>query len=257
MTETQEQVTEQTFANPMQKMQFDALAEMIKEYNSLVGKVNAATGDKDALAESIVQQPEFDDLRNKIAELQEQLDAAVDVKVQEALASDQGDVTEDTEKAKELKSTITSGVNYYKRLYGENAAEAFPKQERLKGASRAGSGAGGRRIRGFRVVITDSNGPTEYENFANAAKALGIATNDLQEHFFAKAGVEKLADVPDEVTFTLAWEDVAEDGTKSEASAEVRAYREVPTGTNDETEPEDAEVEADEDDETVSFDDED
>jgi hypothetical protein len=253
MTETQEQVTEQTFANPMQKMQFDALAEMIKDHNALVTQVNAATGDKDALAEAIVQQDEFADLRNKIAELQEQLDAAVDVKVQEALSSDQGDVTEATEKAKELKGTITSGINYYKKLYGDSAAEAFPKQERLKGASRAGSGAGGRRIRGFRVIITDANGPTEYENFANASKALGIDTKDLQEHFFAKAGAEKLADVPDEVTFTLEWEDVAEDGTKSKASATVKAYREVPTGTSEE--PEADEPEADEpEDETVSFD---
>lgn len=253
-------MTEVTFNSPMQKMQYEGLVEFINEHNTLVGKVNAATGDKEALFDSIASQEEFADLNAKIAELQEQLEAAVNVKVEEALNSDQGDVTEATEKAKELKSTIGSGLNYYKKLYGEAAAEAFPKIERLKGV-RTGGGSGGRRIRGFNVIVTDAAGVNEYDNFATAAKALGVDTKELQDYFFAKAGVEKIADAPDEVVFVLKWTDTAEDGTTTDAQAEVKAYRtapsedeaEAPTEVADEAAEEEADAEVPDEDELVNF----
>lgn len=238
------------FKNAMQEMQFNALSEMIVEYNGIVGKVNAAIGDKDALAESIANE-QFADLVEQIKALQEELDAKVDAEVEKALNSDQGDTSELQEKAKEQKSTIASGLSYYKKLYGDDAAEAFPKLERLKGV-RVGGGTGGRRIRGFKVVITDSEGTTEYENFASAAKAVGLSTAELQEYFFAKAGTEKLTDVPNEVVFTLSWTDVDEDGNESENSAEVKAYREVPLDESNDDEAE-AEVETPDEDELTEI----
>lgn len=220
-----------SFGSAMQKMQFEGLVEFITEHNNLVAKVNAATGDRDSLAESIKNSDEFADIRNKIAELQDQLDVAVNEKVEAALANASGDAEGLTDKVKELKSTITSGISYYKKLYGDEAAEAFPKVDRVKGQRTGGGGGGGKRIRGYNVIVTYANGEvTEYDNFAGAAKALGVDTAALQEQFYAKAGVEKLKDAPDEITFGLSWEDTAEDGTKTPNSATVKAYRTGPSG---------------------------
>lgn len=240
-----------TFTSPMQEMQFNALNEMIAEYNSIVGKVNAAVGDKDALAESIANE-KFADEVEQIRALQEALDAKVDAEVEKALNTEQGDTTELQEQAKEQKSTISSGLSYYKKLYGDEAAEQFTKLERLKGARVGGGSTGGRRIRGFRVAVKDSEGTVEHENFASAAKALGLGTAELQEIFFAKAGTEKLTDVPDVVEFTLNWEDEDEDGNKTPNSAEVKAFRETPLNVSDDAaddaeEDETDEVEVDED----------
>jgi hypothetical protein len=242
------------FKSAMQKMQFDGLEEMIGEHNALVTQVNAATGDRDALYESIVNKPEFEDLRNQIAVLQERLDGHVNEQVEKALSADSGDTAEATEKAKELKSTIASGLSYYKKLYGEDAAEAFTKVERLKGVRVGGGGGGGRRVRGFNVVVTIGDDVEEFENFAGAAKALGIDTSELQDHFFAKGGAEKLKDLPDEVEFVLNWTDVDDEGNETPASAEIRAYRTGPSGPPAKESAEVPPAEADEDDAPESVD---
>jgi DNA-binding FrmR family transcriptional regulator len=227
------------FTNAMQKMQFEALVEMINEHNALVGKINAVTGNKDALEENIRESDEFATIREQIATLQDQFDAAVKAKVEAALAEakDGGDTESDAAKAKELKNTIGAGQSYYKKLYGDAAAEDFPKVDRIKGTRASGGGAGGRRVRGYNVIVTENGESDEYENFATAAKALGLATTDLQEQFFAKAGVEKLKDAPETVEFEVSWTEVDEDGNESEASAHIKAYRTgesgVPTKSED------------------------
>lgn len=218
---------EPTFSSPMEKMQFEGLEEFIKDYNDLVGKINAATGDKDALAEQIAKEKFADELA-EIVRLQEALDAKVDVEVEKALTSDQGDMTEITEKAKDLKGKIGAGINYFKKLYGDASAEKFTKQERLKGQRVGGTGTGTRRIRGFRVTVTQGEDVQDYENFASAAKALGATTSELQEWFFAKASATDLSEIGNVVEFDLNWKVTAEDGTESDASATVKCYREVP-----------------------------
>lgn len=243
MTETVNEapaVTEHKFSSPMEKMQFEGLEEFIAEYNGIVGQLNAATGDKDALADQIAKE-QFADEVAEIKRLQEALDAKVDVEVEKALSSDRGDTTELADKAKELKGTIGAGINYFKKLYGDKAAEKFTKQERLKGQRVGSGGTGTRRIRGFRVTITDSAGAAvDHENFASAAKALGLSTGDLQEYFFQKAGATDLSEIGNVVEFKLEWENTNEDGSKSDDHAVVKAYREVPV---DETEDEAEETE--------------
>ena len=239
VTETPAAKQEHTFSSPMEKMQFEGLEEFIATYNDLVGKINAATGDKDALADQIAKE-KFADEVAEIKRLQEELDAKVDVEVEKALTSDQGDMTELTEKAKDLKSKIGAGITYFKKLYGDASAERFTKQERLKGQRVGTGGTGTRRIRGFRVEITDSEGKSvDHENFASAAKALGLGTSDLQEYFFQKAGATDLSEIGNQVEFTLEWEDTKEDGSKAPNHAVVRAYREVPVAD----ESDDSEVE--------------
>lgn len=248
MTETVAKA-EPTFSSPMEKMQFEALEEFISTYNDLVGKVNAATGDKDALADQIAKEKFADELA-EIVRLQEALDAKVDAEVEKALTSDQGDMTELTEKAKDLKGKIGAGITYFKKMYGDDSAEKFTKQERLKGQRVGSSGTGTRRIRGFRVSITQGDDTVDYENFASAAKSLGLTTAELQEYFFGKAGATDLSEIGNVVEFTLSWENTEEDGSKTEASADVKCYREVPVDESDDSdvEPTDAEVEATESD---------
>lgn len=214
-------------SNALMQMQFDAMTEMINKRNALVAKVNAATGSKEALADSIRNLPEFEDLRNQIAELEDQLDAAVDVKVKEALDSATEVGSEVTDEIKEIDAALTPGLTYFKKIYGDEEADKLPKRDRLKG-TRTGGGSGGKRIRGFNWVITVNGESTEYENAASAAKALDVPTKTLQEQLFAKAGVEQVKDLPNEVTLSMSWSDVAEDGTETPVTATIRAYRTEP-----------------------------
>jgi hypothetical protein len=216
------------FANKMQEMQFNGLAEFIKQHNDLVAKINAATGDRDYLFESIANEPEFAELTAKIAELQEQLETAVNERVEGALANATGDIAGLQDEVKELKSTISSGTTYYKKLYKDESAEKLPKVDRVKG-TRVGT-SGGRRVRGYNVIVTVGSQVDEYDNFASAAKALGVETTALQEQFFAKAGVEKLKDAPEEVSFGMSWTDTDENGAETNVTATVKAYRTGPSG---------------------------
>jgi hypothetical protein len=232
-----------SFGSAMQKMQYEGLVEFITKHNALVAKINASTGDRESLAESIRESDEFSDLREQIAKLQDQLDVAVNEKVEAALANADTDTTALQDEVKELKSTITTGASYYKKLYGEEAANEIPKVDRIKG-QRSGGGSGGKRIRGYNWVVTVGDDVTEYENAASTAKALAVDTAQLQEHFFAKAGVEQLKDAPDEVVFGLSWVETDEDGTETQVNATIKAYRTGPSGppTNPGTPSETAEA---------------
>ena len=235
------------FKSEMQKLQFETLAKMISERNALVEQINAANGSKDELTRNVEESdhPQVAELRVKIAELQDQFDAIVEQLVNEKLENAQGDVTALTEQAKEIEATVKPGISYYKKLYDDGTVDALPKIERLKGTRSGGGGAGGRRIRGYSVVIEGDDGSVDqFENFANAAKHLGMDTASLQEMFFAKAGVEKLKDASDTVKFQLNWNDVDEDGNETPRHAIVTATRddadkdEAPEAeANDEVEP--------------------
>lgn len=242
------------FTSPMQKMQHEALVEYIEKRNALVAKVNASTGDRKSLAENIKNSEEFASIRHEIERLTKSLDEAVEAKVEAALSNASEDTTEAQEQIKEIDGIVRSGLSYYKKLYGDEAADALPKQERIK-TQRAGGGGstGGKRIRGYNVIVTIGNEVTEFENFASAAKFLDVVdTAALQEQFFAKAGVEKLKDAPDEVVFSLSWEEVDEDDNRTPVTAIVKAYRTgpsgVPTAEDTDTETDEVEVEVDEDD---------
>lgn len=223
--------------NALKQMQIDAMTEMIVERNELVGKVNAATGSKDALADSIRNSDQFEDLRNQIAELEDALDAQVDALVKERLENATEVGSEVTDKIKELDAALTPGLTYFKKIYGQEAFDELPKRDRVKGVRTGGGGGGGKRIRGFNWVVTVGDESTEYENAASTAKALGIDTKTLQEQLFAKAGVEQVKDLPNEVTLSMSWDDVAEDGTKTPVTASIRAYRTEPVEATEDESP--------------------
>lgn len=237
------------FTSPMQKMQYEALVEFIEKRNALVAKVNASTGDRKSLAENLKHSEEFASIVNEIERLTTQLNEAVEAKVEAALANASEDTTETQEQIKDIDGTLRSGLSYYKKLYGEEAAEALPKQERIKTTRTGGGGStGGKRIRGYNVIVTIGNEVTEFENFSAAAKFLDVVdTAALQEQFFAKAGVEKLKDAPDEVVFSLSWQEEDEEGNRTDVTAVVKAYRTGPSGVPTKDDADEA-VEVDEDD---------
>jgi hypothetical protein len=227
------------FDDEMQELTFNMLAGFIKERNALVGRVNAASGDRESLTESIRESdddPEIVAKREAWAQAYEDLMALVTPKVEEVLANSQGSTTEYEEKIKEIDAKLKPGVTYFKKLYQDSnpgVVEALPSQDRLKGASVGRTGAGGRRVRGFNVVITADGETEEFENFASAAKFLDVETAELQKRFFEKAGTDVLKDVPDEVNLTVNYEEVDEDENVTVKEAFVRAYRTAPAGNSE------------------------
>lgn len=238
-----ETAVELKFDDEMQQMTFNMLSNLINERNSLVGQANAANGDRQTLTEQIRENstdPEIVAAREAYSEALLALDALVKPKVEAMIADSAGSVTEIEEKIKELDGKLKPGVTYFKKLYADSdVINHLPTQERLKGASVGRTGAGGRRIRGFNVVVTVDGEASEFENFSSAAAYLDVDTTELQKAFFEKAGTDVLKEVPDEVNLVINYVEVDDDENETEKEAMVRAYRTEPTGSNaTESEPE-------------------
>jgi len=237
---------QQTFQNDLHRLQFESLEQMIQSRNDLVGRANAANGDRVTLEEQVRNnstKPEIVALREQISELILELDKHVKPIVDEAITSASGDVNEIEEKIKETDKTLKAGLAYYKNVYGDEAASFFSKQERLKG-TQLRSGSGGRRIRGFDLTVTIDGEDRTFENFSTAAKHIGVDTTELQRAFFEKAGTEDAAKLPDSVKFVINYTEVDDDKNETPKEAFVHAFKnEANTGTpadaSDEDEDED------------------
>lgn len=231
------------FDDDMQEMTFNMLSAMINERNALVGQANAANGDRQTLTEQIRENstdPEIVAAREAYSEALLHLDSLVKPKVEAIIADSAGSVTETEEKIKELDGKLKPGITYFKKLYVDSdIINHLPTQERLKGASVGRTGAGGRRIRGFNVIVTVDGESTEFNNFSGAAAFLDVETAELQKAFFAEAGTEVLKDVPDVVNLVVNYTEVDEDENETEKEAFVKAYREEATNASDESESED------------------
>lgn len=217
------------FKDDMQRMAYEQLATFIKERNSHVGTANAANGDRQTLQEQITEEstdPEIVAAREARDEAIERLYALTTPKVDEVMANAK-EATEGLEdKIKEIDAVLKPGLNYYRKLYGDEAADALPKQTRLSGMRISNAGSGGRRVRGFNVTATLDGEVTEFENFASAAKWLDIDTSKLQEAFFEAAGNPKqVKDAPDKVSFTVTFTETDEDENQTERTASILAYR--------------------------------
>lgn len=227
------------FKDEFQKMQFTMLNEQIVKRNSLVGRANAAHGDRQSLTEQIRENdtdPDIVEAREQMSKWVLKLDELVKPKVDAVIADAAGSVEGIETEIKEIDSVLKPGLNYYKKLYDDDTVSQFAAQERLKGTAVRSGGGGGRRIRGFNVIVTVDGEDREFENFTQAAKHLDVDTVDLQKAFFSQAGTEDLKAVPDSVKFTINFPEVDADGNEAEKEAFVRAYRTEPTaGTTDTT----------------------
>lgn len=218
------------FVDEVQELTHKQLTNFITERNALVGKANAASGDRQTLTEQIRendQDPEIVKAREEWAAAYERLMNLVTPKVESVIADSQGSVSEIEEKIKEIDGKLKVGLTYYKKVYdvdGNEPSKHLPSQDRLKGSTLR-SGAGGRRIRGYHVEVTMDGDTERFENFASAAKHLDVETSDLQKAFFEKAGTTDLKKVPDEVNMTLNYVEVDEEENETEKEAFVRAFR--------------------------------
>ncbi len=234
---------ELVFQNELHHLAFEQIKQYVSERNAIVGRLNAAQGDRVSLTEQIKNEstdPAIVAAREAVAEAQEALDALVNPLVEQAITDASGS-TDDLEKAlSDLDGKLKPAVTFFKKAFeGDPTVEALPTQDRLKGATVGRAGSGTRRIRGFNVIVTVDGKTKEFENFAGAAKYLEIDTSDLQKLFFESVGKGmdvKISDLPDEQRFVINYTEVDEDGeTEVEKEAIVKAYRTGESNGSDES----------------------
>jgi len=235
-----------TYVDEVHELMHKQLVGLIGQRNSLVAQANAATGDRQALVESITESSDDPDIiaaRTARDEAIMRLHTLVTPKVNAIMENAQEGKAETEEKVKELDKKVRTGLTYYKSLYtNEDFVKAMPSLVRVKGGT-GGTGAGGRRIRGYDVEAEVDGEVTGFDNFAGLAKWLNVETTVLQDKFFEAAGNPKaLKDAPDTVTFSLPFTDVDEDGNESENEAAITATRTVKP-SDSHAEAEDNEVE--------------
>jgi len=224
---TPETTKQQTFTDQLQELHFKSLDQLIVERNDLVGRVNAANGDVQSLTEQIRDNstdPDIAYAREQLSKWVLELDRLVKPKVEEALANRGEDTSKLEEDIKKMDIRLKPGIKYYKEMYGDDAAEFFTKQSRLQGMHLRSAGSG-RRIRGFNITATVDGVDKTFENFSSAAKYIGVDTPDLQQAFFNKAQTEDADKLPDEVNFTVNFDETDSDGNKTEKEAFVRAFK--------------------------------
>lgn len=217
------------FVDAMHEAAFNQLAAFIHERNSHVGKANAANGDRMTLTEQITEES----TDPKIVKAREARDAAimqlhelVTPQVDKIMTDAKGSVEEIEKAIKDIDAKLKPGVTYFKRVYGDESAEALPTQARLKGVRINSGGGSGRRVRGFNFIVNYAGETEECENAAGVAKFLGdIETSIVQEAFFQAAEVDASKDAPDTVEFALTLTETDEDGNESESAAQIKAYR--------------------------------
>lgn len=255
-----EKPKEQTFKDALQKAQFEELNKMILSRNDLVGRANAASGDRLTLTEQIRENstdPDIAEAREQMSQWSLKLDELVKPIVDKMVEDSKGSIDDLESKIKEADGTLKPGLTFYRKMYGDDAAGFFADLARLKGIQ-VRSGGGGRRIRGYTIFVTlgDSDKTVGYENFSSAAKAIGVDTLDVQQAFMAKAGTEDAAKFPPVVEFLIDYPHTDKDGNKSTLQAQVRAEKNEEEPASDEATASDSSDEAEvASDEVISEDD--
>ena len=217
------------FVDAMHEAAFKQLAAFISERNSLVGKANAANGDRMTLTEQITEEstdPKIVKAREARDNAIMQLHALVSPQVDKIMENAKGSIEEIEKSIKDVDQKLKPGVTYFRRLYGDESADHLPAQARLKGVRINSGGGSGRRVRGFNFIINYADEVMEVENAAAVAKFLGdIETSIVQEAFFQAAGVDTSKDAADTVEFALTLTETDEDGNESQETASINAYR--------------------------------
>lgn len=181
--------------------------DTLKDYNSKVEQAKSVSSIDEFSATFMESAPELADDNAKIEKVKdmlEQLLAARLVKAtpliqpayEAAVANSGVDVTALDEQLKLLRTT----AKYLTAVYGDEVLADTEKIASRGKSGGSGSGAGGRRIRGFDVYIDGKlsaikNAKGELKStFSAAAKELEVETVDLQRAFFAEAGSEDVKD---------------------------------------------------------------
>lgn len=244
---------ELSFQGELHQLQFEQIKDFIHKRNSLVATLNAAQGDRVSMTEQFKNEstdPQVVAAREALEQAQQALEALIAPLVEQAIAAASGSTDEIEAALSDLDGKLKPALTYFKKMYeGDATVDALPSQDRLKGASVGRAGSGGRRIRGYNVVVTLDGKTTEFENFTSAAKHLDLDTTDLQKIFFDKAGKgpdAALKDLPDVVNFAINFTETDDQGVETENEAIIKAYRTETSGNATEApvEPTDAEIDS-------------
>ncbi len=227
------------FKDEFQRLAFNSIVEQTELLNSKISEYNAINGDVLDLREELTENsdnPEIIAAREARDEAINRLHALVTPIIEEKRSNVEGSLESLQAEIKELSSTVNAGSKYYTTLYG-NETE-FPKKKTLRGARVGNAGVGGKRIRGFNVVVKVDGDVEEFQNFSAAAKFLDVDNSVLQDKFFEVAGTDKSKDAPDKVSFTVEFTEVDEDENQTTKTADIYAYRPDteadPNGADDE-----------------------
>lgn len=199
-----------------QRMFAERLIGEIEEHNGIVAQIKASSSNLDDVMDSVRagDDAKVVKARDRIEALNAELEKVEStlrdyVKAQaEKILSEQKetDTSGLDEQRKALSAKISQGVNY---LAGETGVDKkalpLPKVATLRGMSSGeGAGAGGRRLRGFSVVVDGKEALMGGKSsFSAAAKVLNTDTANLQEAYFKAAGTNEAEKFPAKVEFTF------------------------------------------------------
>lgn len=222
------------------RMAVDRLVAQINDRNAQVDRLNSVGGDRvsrlDALRAEVAEgkgdanvvavQRQIDTLQEKIDNLKEDRDKALNAQIDAEIASSDVDPEALKEAVKVADSSIASGLRYAVGLYGEDVKLLLPDQKPLKGSRRSGGGTGGgsgkRRLRGFDVYVdgvkatTPDKDGNQKSSFSAAAKVIGLDSVDPLSAAYRERNGDDPEKFPAEDTFSF------QNGDKA---FEVRAVR--------------------------------
>lgn len=219
-------------------MALDKLTAQVLSRNENVERLLRAGGDRvtrlDAMradleagndvAGLLVKQQQIAKLQEKVNELLEERDKALNAQVDKEIAESDVDPAALTEVVKAEDASIKQGLNYAIGIYGEGFEDLLPAIKPLKGSRSGGASGGGsgkRRLRGFTVSVdgvvatTPDKDKVQRSSFSAAAKVLGLkSVEPLSEAYLAQAGSD-----PDNYPATLTFSFSDSDGKVREVTA--------------------------------------
>lgn len=194
----------------------ERLIAQIEEHNAIVAQIKASSSNLDDVMDSVragddpkvvKARKEIDDLNARLEKSETALREYVKAEAEKVLANQKETDTSGLDaQRKEAASKISQGVNY---LAGEAGVDKkslpLPKIATLRGMSSGeGSGSGGRRLRGFSVVVDGKEALMGGKSsFSAAAKVLETDTPTLQAAYFKAAGTDDAEKFPVKVEFTF------------------------------------------------------
>lgn len=198
--------------------------DRITRLDSMRSELAAGEGTYDASLVALVKQ--ISTLEDKVADLKEQRDKALNAVIDAEVASSDVDPAALEEAIKAADANIRSGLNYATGIYGEDVKlllpESTPRKGSRKGSSASGGGSGKRRLRGFDVYVngvkatTPDKDQVQRSSFSAAAKVVGLDSVDPLSAAYRERNGEDPDKFPAEDTFPF---------THEGATFEVRAVR--------------------------------
>ena len=197
---------------------YDKVKSLIEKRNEKAGTIAAASGDAQALLESlrvtsndpnvVTINAKLEELNGQVLALEAKRDEILKPQVEKIKTDAASHVEPLTAEVDEMDKQIKAATNYLKSMYGAEATASLPTLASRKGRETGGSN-GGRRVKGYDVYVDgtiatlrDAKG-VDRSNLAAAAKVIGVDTKAIQEGFFTAQGTTDSKSYKDEVEFVV------------------------------------------------------